>query len=96
LVAHQGYGPYVPAFCPPPPYPGGMDFGRAGDGSHVAGGPAIPSSASAGATVRDARADVTPSTSRRGRGGSAPRETSTERRRRRRERNRRSRSPLRA
>ncbi len=95
LLAHQGYGPYVPAFCPPPPYPGGMDFLRAGDGIPGTSGAASSSSTSAGITLSDGRADATRATSRRRRGHSAPRESSTERRSRRRERNRRSRSPLR-
>jgi hypothetical protein len=86
VVAHQGYGQYVPAFCPPPPYPGSLEIGRAVDGSHGAGGQAVVGGA--GALAPDARPDVAPAADHRG-GASA------ERRRRRRRRNRRSRSPVR-
>ena len=62
VVAHQGYGQYVPAFCPPPPYPGGLEVNRAGDSSHGAGGPVMVGGVSA--LVPDVRSDVTPAAGR--------------------------------
>ncbi len=88
LLAQQNYGAYVPTFCLSPPYPGGVDFLRAGGVAHGASGLVSGGGTPAVAAVGDSRAGVTRESSRRRRGHSALWEISVERRRRRRERSR--------